>query len=680
MQRARISVTLLGVLALAACGGGSGGSGGSGGNGGGSQGTLVVSPSTLTFTASDGSFAPLTQDVTATLNTSASGAVYFRIVTDGPAVANVRDIVVTGTNTGRGTVVPAAPGVLGPGNHTSTITVTACTSGPACTSGVIGTPQTIAVNYQVSGVRSSPAVSFTLDMTTAPSDYTMTLPVVAYPSFTATSSANWLTVTPSSGSSTTSSVTLSLVQASVDAFESGEHTATLALHAPTSSPTGFTREVPVTLTVRKPQLDQVAPYVAESNQAGTVTVRGSFFDLLPANSIDLSLTSTGTGIAPTNVEVVSPTELTLTHPALAAGTYLVRMRDAQGALIDRSTGRLVVVDPPNFAAGTLAYADARLPTVQSLVYDAERRMLLMTVFYGGQSLDATELLRWEHTSSGWSLVQTLPIPYLDRIALSADGRDLITSSSPEQNFGYHPVITLRSPTTLAERASAQTGDTHTFFAGLAVLSTNEVMTFGDSRTLSSSGWPAYSYSVKRNAFTRLTVGPELSQALFDEPVFAVSGDGQRVVAGESFGRVYEYDASSSSTNMSRAPLSFRPYRMSLDRTGETLLAGGTSFSLAGTFLSVFDRDWNERGTIPRVDVYDHLVSPDGTRVYTYHASNTVRVYDLTAPTVAGEFPESHVLTLTDEPSDSSSVRMIITPDGRTLFIAGRTQVVIVPVP
>jgi hypothetical protein len=71
----------------------------------------------------------------------------------------------------------------------------------------IGSPQTVAVTYNITGVTStSSAVSYTLSMTPVTADYTKTLPVVAYPTFTAASSVNWLSVSPSTGGSGTSNL------------------------------------------------------------------------------------------------------------------------------------------------------------------------------------------------------------------------------------------------------------------------------------------------------------------------------------------------------------------------------------------------------------------------------------------------------------------------------------------
>lgn len=129
------------LFTLSACGGG--------GGGGDSGPSLSLSTHALTFTASHLDAAPASQTVTATLNGNVSGVLYVRIVISDTAVSIPASISFIG-RTGVATVQPASPGSFaGTGTYTSTITVTACTSDINCTSGVIGTPQTITVTYNV---------------------------------------------------------------------------------------------------------------------------------------------------------------------------------------------------------------------------------------------------------------------------------------------------------------------------------------------------------------------------------------------------------------------------------------------------------------------------------------------------------------------------------------------------
>src|SRR3954464_13808730 len=156
-----VASALIAGLMLSGCGGGggggSGGNGGSGGGGGGgTKGTFTISPATMVFEASSaGGSTIASQLITGTVSGVSPQTLYLNIRVSGNAVAGVSDVTVTGPTTGTALVNPVTQQLLGPGTFTSTIVVTACTSGVDCTSGVIGSPQTVNVTYTVNGVRSS---------------------------------------------------------------------------------------------------------------------------------------------------------------------------------------------------------------------------------------------------------------------------------------------------------------------------------------------------------------------------------------------------------------------------------------------------------------------------------------------------------------------------------------------
>jgi hypothetical protein len=149
MARAGCAALAAGVIA--ACSGG-------GGGGGSAPPQFTVSPTSLSFSAASPNAAtPLSQTVTATVNGVNAGTLFIRIVVTGPAVANVTNPIITGPTTGQVTVLPAIPSVIGPGTHTSTLTVIACTtdincSGPQLT----GSPATVNVTYSVGAIPPAP--------------------------------------------------------------------------------------------------------------------------------------------------------------------------------------------------------------------------------------------------------------------------------------------------------------------------------------------------------------------------------------------------------------------------------------------------------------------------------------------------------------------------------------------
>ena len=132
------------LLGLAACGGGGGGDGASQG--------LSLSPASLSFSAANPQAAtPASRTITATLNNvSVSGTLFVRVEIAGPAVASVTGITIVSSTQGTATVNPRSPSSLGPGTHTSVITVKMCTTDPSCSGAQLpGSPKTLNVTYTV---------------------------------------------------------------------------------------------------------------------------------------------------------------------------------------------------------------------------------------------------------------------------------------------------------------------------------------------------------------------------------------------------------------------------------------------------------------------------------------------------------------------------------------------------
>jgi hypothetical protein len=74
------------------------------------------------------------------------------------------------------------------------------------------------------------------------------------------------------------------------------------------------------------------------------------------------------------------------------------------------------------------------------------------------------------------------------------------------------------------------------------------------------------------------------------------------------------------------------------------------------------------------------LKPDGTRVYAYdRAAGGILVYDVSVSRDGALYPPlGAVVPLAGDPG--ANPQMIISPDGRTLFLAGGTQVVVQPTP
>src|SRR5207247_9465369 len=130
-------------------------------------------------------------------------------------------------------------------------------------------------------------------------DMTKRVSVGAFPgvTWTAVSSATWLSISPASGSG--DPLSASLVQAEVDAKNNGRYTATITL----TPSVGSVEIIPGTLTVARTQLNYVAPYIAIANTQNEVVIRGDNLDQVTITDVKF-----GTAAAP-SVKRVSSTEI-----------------------------------------------------------------------------------------------------------------------------------------------------------------------------------------------------------------------------------------------------------------------------------------------------------------------------------------------------------------------------------
>jgi len=204
---------------LSACGGG---------GGGGSSPGFSVSTNSLSFSASSvSSPTPVPQKITVTVT---SGTVFLAALYGGDAISNAT-FSLTGATTGEVTIYPAAPGTLGPGTHTGTVSVLGCND-INCTSQVSGSPKDVTVTYDIEGLTVSPSsvnLSSTINTasTTAQSTLSSSLGSASWSSnvtYTGATSG-WLTLSPSSGNSLPQAIDFSAAGLST----AGTYSATVTL-------------------------------------------------------------------------------------------------------------------------------------------------------------------------------------------------------------------------------------------------------------------------------------------------------------------------------------------------------------------------------------------------------------------------------------------------------------------
>ena len=664
---------IINSFALASCGGGGGGGGGSSGGGGGSQGTLTLSNYNLSFVTNDPAFGPATQQIRATISPAASGTVYIRIVVAGEIQLEVSNVTVTSATSGTADIsVPdTVTESLGPGQYTGTIRVTVCTSGPNCTSGVIGTTQTADVTYTINGVTSTAnEVGFTIRDDSVSADYSQQVSIQTYPAYSASVDNAWLSVDPVSGGDGDSDVTIDLDRNTIDEGESGLRTANLTVNVDGANSV----TLPINVTVAKPQFDQVTPYVGQAGVGNTVVIRGQYLDDLGGTQIDFAPDLTSAGTLANSVQVIGPTELRVSYPALAAGRYLVRMYDDMGAVRDRSSADLVIVDDPGISADFIAYPNNEFLTLNSFAYDAERQSLLMTAFRNepGLTVDDAVLMRFAY-NAGWNAPDVINVPRARALALSADGEDLLVASETAPSGSNQAHLDIFSPDLSTIRQTIDSGFTGDEYQSIAVTSDNRALMIADSpRTTGIRDLHEYRFGT--DAVTRVSLPITGFQ---DWSTIAASGDGQRVFISSEDDGTGEYDV----VNDSFMSVGIDSSRSMMDRHGDILVSLRIDDFASPTeyHLEVYDRSYNLLGEV-LADNNQFVLAPDGTRLYTVSPGAILRSYDLTAAPVAGQYPEIGTgVVLAGDPGNPLLARMAISPDGRTVFVASSDGIAVQPV-
>ncbi len=665
MLKHGIRVPLLGKLviacafALAGCGGGGGG----GNSGGGSRnGTITVSPGSLTFIANGPSApTPAPQSLVGTVSGVSGGTLYITVVGSGPAISTISSVSLISDTAGQATVSVPSPATLGVGTHTGTITVRACVNDASCSSANLqGSPKTIPVTYHVAAIQpSASSLDFSVGNTPAASDSSRQLTVTTVPAenWTAVNSVAWLSVTQGGGSGT--SMDVSLVQAAVDGMSNGTYIGSIRLQHSTVG--GLQLDVPVTLRINRTQVNHVSPYVAYTGTPSDVIIRGDEFSQITIQGVSFGSTPAQ------SFTVDSATQIRARVPALPAGRYPVNL---QGNFPDvRRFAELVVVAPPAFTAATLPYATPGIP--HALRYDAERAAVAVSLWTA--TTGGTAMVRYARDGNAWQSPVSRTLTNHFGLALAADGTEWIAGADKQ-------VVHLDAN----DLAIVRTVDSPLFpggtqhIADMAVANDGTVAMFGDVNY--NCGAHLLLYDVRKQSFA------------LPEPVHVVcrgnigaSADGARLLLANQFIEFSGDDISVLDTGSRTVTptgihqLTAAPPQMNQDASRIVL-----------NKTRVYASSYALLGTLPATnDVV--VLSPDGSRAYAFEKVGLrLHTYDLTAsPATPNDlFPEIGAPTVVPDPGISSgsslfndsTVLMTITPDGDTLFIAGSERIVVQPVP
>jgi Domain of unknown function (DUF4082)/Concanavalin A-like lectin/glucanases superfamily/Fibronectin type III domain/Viral BACON domain/Bacterial Ig domain len=279
--------------------------------------TLTVSPSSLSFSATEGGSSPAAK--TLSVSNTGGGSMDW---TASETAAWLSVSPASGTNAGTITVTPTTTG-LAAGTYTTDVTVSA--------SGATGSPKTIPVTLTVDPP-APPALSVTptslaFSATQGggdPAAKTLSVSNTGGGSmdWTASESASWLGVSPASGTNT-GTIT---VTASIAGLAAGTYTTDVTVSA--SGATGSPKTIPVTLTVNPPAPPALS--VTPTTLSFTATQGGANPAAKTASvtntgggTLDVTASDDAAWLAVTPASATAPATLTVTPTitGLAAGTY-----------------------------------------------------------------------------------------------------------------------------------------------------------------------------------------------------------------------------------------------------------------------------------------------------------------------------------------------------------------------
>jgi len=618
------------AVLLGACGGGGGGDGGDGGVGGASY---SLSTQNVSLSTSP-SGTPPTQNVTVTVQ---GGTVFFDVQAAATGMTLSASFSLTGQNTG---VVTIAPGfATAPGVYAGTVTVRGCSTVTCTGPDVPGSPQVINVTYTVLALPDITATPRVLAFAgTSPPSQNVQISSTAgavpwnVQVDTVTGTAGWIGTSPTFGT-LPSVIPFNVLTAPV-----GDNSATITF----AVGGGNTAKVYASYPVGAPGVNFVAPYVATTNVAGDVIIRG--YGFTGATAVSFGLTPA------TTFAVESDSQIRARHPALPQGNYQVTV----DALTTRA--QLVVVDPPNFPSAAIPRTGL---SVVNLIYDAQRGAVYL--------LDRANnrIERYTHAGgTNWN-PNTLPFPISSgnwSIALSPDGAALVKTNSASITR-----INLDNWTSANAAPPLSSPLFGAIFGHLAFA--NDGRAIGSVST--PSGVTLYRYSILSEAFVPLTVQSDMVNRLV-----AASGDGSRLLLPDfsQAGSPIHVFNSSTTTLEAFAASTSNAQIVSLSRDGSRAIISKSLGTLSEA-TTLYDDAFAVLGTLTApTSLTGVVIAPSGSVAYAFNGTDILK-FDLTG---GGAIPP--ISTTAIASPGTGLVEMTISPDGGTLFLAGNQNLVITPAP
>ncbi|MFC5480949.1 hypothetical protein [Massilia suwonensis] len=568
------------------------------------------------------------------------------------------DVAKTGEHT---LALRASAATLPPGRYGAYVTLA---------SGPLTYPVTVAVNFTVGNAswQVTGDTNFLVTRTTAATqlgtDLRIDIPQLPVQPWTASTNAPWLVLSRASGS-TGGTLRATVDPAKLLALPNYQtHAADIVLGTTDSRIAPLTLRM--TLNKALPEVHYVGPSTRLPGEGGSYIVRGRGFDSMADLQRDLVIS----GATPLQVTRVNDTQVTVQLAGAPGGAVGFNVPNQLGAATGNPTLR--VVAPATFSAQLIATAGEK----GGMLYDPERK----AVYVANKALHS--VMRFSYNGSSWDM-SSVPVPSVGSLAMTPDRKSVVVTSASSG-------IVLLDPATLQVQASyadRNVGNQWITLPFLAVTNNGRAYFGGES-------WSDLRYfDLVARQFVTV---PDAYYSLHNGPWFSISGDGARLnlvqTSGlSSFPPMLYMDSADGIVKTNPVGLNFW-YTASQSLRGErfvedTYRVWDRDFALIGN-LALPDYSW--RGTTT-------AVSPDGARVYmlafnwgAYNmtgAAPRVYVFDSSKRVVSTtDLPLLGYFTLGGSPSCQTSsdcnlrAWTAISPDGKTLFFAGDTHLVVAPIP
>lgn len=418
----------------------------------------------------------------------------------------------------------------------------------------------------------------------------------------------------------------------------------------TSLRPGNTETVRVSYQI-SPLVRLVSPYVSAADTPGLVILRGYGFSRFAVTGVRFG-TANGT-----ELRLFSDSEARVTHPALTAGSYPVELiiPTHTGAVPTQAT--LVVVEAPDYAAQTLDYPQA-VTTLRSLIYDAQRQALIVAA--------DDRIIRYAFANGAWGAPTQVTLANLRDVALSSNGTQLFALSTTD----LHPYDAADlAPQPMIDGPTLATNVT---FKNLVV--TNENRALITTGTNQSSATTLYEWLAGTTQITPMVTsginaaGNNATPAIAANRLAAVFVQGHSSTTAAQV--VFVYSASTRT---------FAPTEIEVLPNGVLTAIDRDSTRFAINGRNVYDANFETFGTLP-ASTAAVAFSPDGKRLYTYDTTEqAILTFDSATDRNTNALPRiGDAAPVVAAPGNAP--RMIISPDGGTLFLAGTNRLVIQPAP